>query len=188
MTLNTRVAASNRIIISGSFLFIFVALALAFGYFILDIGRYPVSAEEKYFTQRLSHLIREGQTEIPITALTNFSWDEVSIAGPYACPAFAPAGDAAGMQPDRYVNNKVRESHGYVAVSSINWIAVVFPWCGDEAYTTALFLKDKQVAAVVKIFARDFGPFGNVSGVYDTKGTIMHHDDLNIITQPKKYE
>lgn len=41
------------------------------------------TAEEKYFYKKLSHHISKNKTEIPLSALTNFSWEYVYYIGPY---------------------------------------------------------------------------------------------------------
>ena len=50
----------------------------------VNIFRYPVSKENVYFVKQLKKAIRQGKTEIPLSDLTNFDWDEVVFVGSYS--------------------------------------------------------------------------------------------------------
>jgi len=113
----------------------------------------PDTREQTVFLQRVERALKDDKTEIPLTDLTDFDWDRVSIAGSYACPSYSGALENSDKALSR--NKKIEEVNGHIGRANNGDIVVSFPWCGmhGEVYATALFLRGDEVVGVVRFNA-----------------------------------
>lgn len=129
--------------------------AVAYGYFILHIGRYAVTNEESIFMTRLTAGLNAGRTEIPLSELTDFVWDMACVDSISKCEAVRTYISTGSSE--RWIG-KLTEVGGSVGFSTQGRHPFVYlPWWRDdealEYIRTMFFFQDDKLVGIVKITA-----------------------------------